>query len=188
MAPSKPTVTRFPANRSGHTHMWGHFSRRKKAITLCLIPSALFGMSQAMANETNPLSDIKVDRVNLYREESFTDLKVATIRRLSPIKEDGTPDTSRPALFTGETTLMSERGPLPIQCPIEAKDLGEAMDRFPEAVQGAVEKLIEQAREMQRQSMSRIVVPGQGGPALGGMPGPGGFPGGGTPGGGKIVF
>ncbi len=141
-------------------------------------------MSVAMANESNPFSDIKVDRANLYREESFTDLKVATIRRLSPVKEDGSADESRPSLFTGETTLMSDRGPLPIQCPIEAKDLNEAMDKFPEAVQGAVEKLIEQAREMQRQQMSRIVVPGQGG---GGMPG-GGFPGGGAPGGGKIVF
>jgi len=138
-----------------------------------------------MANESNPFSDIKVDRANLYREESFTDLKVATIRRLSPVKEDGSADAARPCLFTGETTLMSDRGPLPIQCPIEAKDLNEAMDKFPEAVQGAVEKLIEQAREMQRQSMSRIVVPGQGG---GGLPGGGGFPGGGAPGGGKIVF
>jgi hypothetical protein len=138
-----------------------------------------------MSNESNPFSDVKVDRENLYKEESFTDLKVATIRRLSPVKEDGSPDPSRPTMFTGETTLMSDRGPLPIQCPIEAKDLNEAMDKFPEAVQVAVERLIDQAREMQRQAMSRIVVPGQGGPGVGG-----GFPpgAGGAPGGGKIVF
>jgi hypothetical protein len=137
-------------------------------------------MSEAMANETNPFGEVKVDKSNLYREESFTDLKVATIRRLSPIKEDGSPDSSRPTLFTGETTLMSDRGPLPIQAPIEAKDLNEAMDRFPEAVQAAVERLIEQAKEMQRQQMSRIVVPGQGG----------GIPGGGMPGagGGKLIL
>ncbi len=135
-----------------------------------------------MANEQNPFADVKVDKSNLYKEESFTDLKVATIRRLSPILTDGSPDPSRPQLFTGETTLMSDRGPLPIQAPIEAKDLDEAMEKFPEAVQGAVEKLIEQAREMQRQQMSRIVVPGQGG---GGMP-PGGLPG--APGGGKLIF
>jgi hypothetical protein len=134
-----------------------------------------------MANEQNPFADVKVDKSNLYKEESFTDLKVATIRRLSPILEDGSPDPSRPQLFTGETTLMSDRGPLPIQAPIEAKDLSEAMEKFPEAVQGAVEKLIEQAREMQRQQMSRIVVPGQGG----GIPG-GGLPG--APGGGKLIF
>jgi hypothetical protein len=146
-----------------------------------LIPSQDFGMSQAMANETNPFGEVKVDKSNLYREESFTDLKVATIRRLSPIKEDGSPDSSRPTLFTGETTLMSDRGPLPIQAPIEAKDLNEAMDRFPEAVQAAVERLIEQAKEMQRQQMSRIVVPGQGG----GLPGGGGgLPGGG----GKLIL
>ena len=138
-------------------------------------------MRQAMANEQNPFGEIKVDKSNLYREESFTDLKVATLRRLSPIKEDGTPDPSRPTLFTGETTLMSDRGPLPIQAPIEAKDLNEAMDKFPEAVQAAVERLIEQAREMQPQQMSRIVVPGQGG----GMPGGGGLPG--APGG-KLIL
>lgn len=138
-------------------------------------------MSQRMANETNPFGEIKVDKSNLYREESFTDLKVATIRRLSPIKEDGSPDSARPTLFTGETTLMSDRGPLPIQAPIEAKDLSEAMEKFPEAVQAAVERLIDQAREMQRQQMSRIVVPGQGG---GGMPGAGGLPGGG----GKLIL
>jgi hypothetical protein len=137
-------------------------------------------MSEAMANETNPFGEVKVDKSNLYREESFTDLKVATIRRLSPIKEDGSADSSRPTLFTGETTLMSDRGPLPIQAPIEAKDLNEAMDRIPEAVQAAVERLIEQAKEMQRQQMSRIVVPGQGG----------GIPGGGMPGqgGGKLIL
>ena len=137
-----------------------------------------------MANESNAFNEVKVDKTNLYKEESFTDLKVATIRRLSPIREDGSPDTARPVLFTGETTLMSDRGPLPIQCSIEAADLNEAMDKFPEAVQGAVEKLIEQAREMQRQQMSRIVVPGQGG---GGLPGAGG---GGLPGagGGKLIF
>lgn len=137
-----------------------------------------------MANESNAFAEVKVDKTNLYKEESFTDLKVATIRRLSPIREDGTPDTDRTVLFTGETTLMSDRGPLPIQCSIEAKDLNEAMDKFPDAVQGAVEKLIEQAREMQRQQMSRIVVPGQGGG--------GGLPGGGLPGpaggGGKLIF
>jgi hypothetical protein len=138
-------------------------------------------MSQHMSNDANPFGEIKVDKSNLYREESFTDLKVATLRRLSPIKEDGTPDSTRPTLFTGETTLMSERGPLPIQAPIEAKDLNEAMDKFPEAVQAAVERLIDQAREMQRQQMSRIVVPGQGG---GGIPGAGGLPGGG----GKLIL
>jgi len=125
-----------------------------------------------LSEETNPLSEISVDQDNLYREETFTDLRVASIRRLTPIKPDGSDDPGRPLRFIGETTLMSARGPLPINCPIEAESLSDAFDKFPEAVQVAVERLMEEAREMQRQEMNRIVVPGQG-PA-GGMPGGGG--------------
>ena len=132
-----------------------------------------------MSAANNPLADIAVDTENLYREETFTDLKVASIRRLTPIKADGSEDFARPAIFVGETTLMSSRGPLPINCPIEAKNLQEAFDAFPQAVQLAVERLMEEAREIQRQEASRIVVPGQ-------MPGGGlGGPFGG--GGGRII-
>ena len=42
-----------------------------------------------MSDEQNPLSQIEVDRDNLYREEVVTDLKVATIRKLVPIRPDG---------------------------------------------------------------------------------------------------
>ncbi len=128
-----------------------------------------------MSDESNPLGDIRVDVDNLYREDTFTDLKVASIRRLTPIKADGSDDPSRPVMFVGETTLMSARGPLPINCPIEASTLAEALEAFPQAIQDAVERLMEEAREMQRQEASRIVVPGQGpaGP-IGGPPGGGG--------------
>ena len=121
-----------------------------------------------MSEQTNPLGEISVDQDNLYREETFTDLKVASIRRLSPIKADGSDDTDRPGLFVGETTLMSARGPLPINCPIEATTLEEALEAFPQAVQLAVERLMEEARQMQRQAANRIVVPGQGPPNGGG--------------------
>ena len=128
-----------------------------------------------MSDESNPLGDIRVDVDNLYREDTFTDLKVASIRRLTPIRADGSDDPARPVMFVGETTLMSARGPLPINCPIEASTLAEALEAFPQAIQDAVERLMEEAREMQRQEASRIVVPGQGGPAgpLGGPPGGG---------------
>lgn len=107
------------------------------------------------------LSEIKVDSENLYREETITDLRVATLRRMVPIKVDGTDDDSRPVLFMGETQLMSAGGPLPISCPIEASTLEDAIAKFPESVNAAVERMVEQAREMQRQEASRIVVPGQ---------------------------
>ena len=137
-----------------------------------------------MSEETNPLGEITVDQDNLYREETFSDLKVASIRRLTPVTREGLDDSSRPTLFVGETTLMSARGPLPINCPIEAATLPEAFEAFPKAVQDAVERLMEEAREMQRQEANRIVVPGQGPP--GGMGGPGGG-GMGGPGGGRII-
>jgi len=130
-----------------------------------------------VSEESNPLGDIAVDTENLYREETFSDLKVASIRRLTPVTMDGQDDPSRPTMFIGETTLMSQRGPLPINCPIEATSLTEACEAFPAAVQAAVERLMEEAREMQRQEANRIVVPGQG-PA-GGM--------GGQAGGGRII-
>ena len=107
------------------------------------------------------LSDIEVDRNNLYREEVFTDLKIASIRVLTPITVDGAIDPSRRVLYTGETQLMSQMGPVPVHAPIDAANLDEAIKKFPAAVNAAVERLMEEAREMQRREASRIVVPGQ---------------------------
>ena len=115
-------------------------------------------MSEAERGMTD---EIAVDATNLYREEIFTDLKVATIRRLAPILPDGSDDPARPVIFVGQTTLMSQAGPVPVQCPIEAVSLEEAMNGFPAAVNQAVERMVEEAREMQRQEASRIVVPGR---------------------------
>jgi hypothetical protein len=121
-----------------------------------------------MSEQPNLVAEMTADVDNLYREESFTDLKIAQIRRLTPVKNDGTQDQSRPVIFIGETQLMSARGPLPIQAPIDAADIKEAFEKFPEAINVAVERMIEEAKEMQRQEASRIVVPGQGSMGPGG--------------------
>ncbi len=113
------------------------------------------------ADGPKPLSEIQVDRNDLYREEVYTDLKIASIRVLTPVKVDGQIDTSRPVLYTGETQLMSQMGPVPVHAPIQAANLDEAIQKFPEAVNQAVERLMEEAREIQRREASRIVVPGQ---------------------------
>ena len=123
------------------------------------------------------LESFTVDTDNLYREESITDLQAATIRRLVPIKLDGSADPSRPERYIGDTTLMTQMGPIPVQFPLEASSLAEAFAKFPEGVGEAIERLNERAREMAREEASRIVVPGQGGgPGMpGGIPGmPGG--------------
>ena len=113
------------------------------------------------ADGPKPLTEIRVDRDNLYREEVYTDLKIASIRVLTPVGTDGQIDTSRPVLYTGETQLMSQMGPVPVHAPIEASNLDEAIEKFPAAVNQAIEKLMEEAREIQRREASRIVVPGQ---------------------------
>ncbi len=112
------------------------------------------------SDETQHLADLKVDTANLYREEMFTDLRVATLRRLVPVRLDGTDDPSRPILFSAQTTLMTQAGPVPVSAAIEATTLLQATQKFPEAIQSAVERLVEEARELQRREMSRIVVPG----------------------------
>jgi hypothetical protein len=122
------------------------------------------------SDEVQHLAELKVDTENLYREEMFTDLRVATLRRLVPVRLDGSDDPSRPILFSAQTTLMTQAGPVPVSAAIEATTLLEATQKFPEAIQAAVERLFDEAREMQRREMSRIVVPGAmppGGPPRG---------------------
>ncbi len=105
------------------------------------------------------MNELSVDANNLYREETFTDLKIASIKRLSPIKADGSDDNSREVIFIGQTQLMSQAGPLPVHCQLSAANLGEAIAAFPEAVKQAVERMVEEAKELQRRESSRIIAP-----------------------------
>ena len=112
-----------------------------------------------MSDTRRVVGDLTVDASNLYREESYTDLKVASLRRLVPILPSGEPDPAREARWIAQTQLMSQVGPVPVSALIEAKSLAEAIAKFPEAVGRAVEEMIEEAREIQRAEASRIVVP-----------------------------
>jgi hypothetical protein len=112
--------------------------------------------------------DFNVDKNNLYREESITDLKVASIRRLIPVKADGTEDPDRKTVFIGQTQLMSPEGPLPIQSELGASTIEEALDAFPNAMQRALTEVIAKIKKMQQQksqsgrgSDSRIIMPGR---------------------------
>ena len=107
--------------------------------------------------------DLKLDGNNLYREESFTDLKTGAVRRLTPVTEDGSKDESREPIFMAQTQLMSPNGPLPVSCMIEAATLPEAVKKFPDVVKKEVERIIELAQKAQQEESSRIIVPGQGG-------------------------
>lgn len=121
-----------------------------------------------MNNDIHSLAqELKLDRSQLYREETFTDSRVGAIKRLTPVHSDGTVDDARATVFVGQTQVLSQLGPLPIHCTIEAKSLDEALDRFPAAIEKALEELMDQAREMQHREASRIVSPAE----VGAMPG-----------------
>jgi hypothetical protein len=118
--------------------------------------------------DPNPQLDFTFNTRNLYREESVTDLKVGSIRCFTPIKADGTKDETREAMFVGHTQLMSPQGMVPLQAPIKAVQLEEAMKKFPEAMQQAMEEMMERAKRIQdeqglagQQDDSRIILPGR---------------------------
>ena len=93
--------------------------------------------------------EFTIDRSNLYREESFTDLKAGTIKRLTPVRPDGSQDNTRKTVFVGHTSILTPNGPLPIQNVIAAKELQQAIKKFPEAMQAAMEQLMEEVKKYQ---------------------------------------
>ncbi len=128
---------------------------------------------------TDPnLPDIKMDATALYKEEIVTDQKVGTIRIMTPIHADGSPDLARAVHYVGQAQMMTPAGALPLTFELEADNLADAIDLFAEEAKKAMERTIEELKEYRRQAASSIVVPGGGGGMGGGM--------GGMPGGGKI--
>ena len=124
-----------------------------------------------MAETDSNSIDFTVDRSNLYKEESFTDLRVGNIRRLMPVRPDGSEDKTRKTIFVGQTNLMTRNGPLPIQGVIRAKELQQAVKRFPEAMEEAVARMMEEAQKIKdrqgskiitkQEEDSRIIIPGR---------------------------
>lgn len=108
--------------------------------------------------------DFLVDKKNLYREESFTDLKVASIRQLLPVNPDGSEDNSRETIFLGSTQIGTPQGPIPIQAKLEASNFEQAMDVFPKAMEAETKKMIEHVKQMQekqkKENNSKIIMPG----------------------------
>ncbi|HJS38101.1 MAG TPA: hypothetical protein VJ789_08235 [Burkholderiales bacterium] len=123
--------------------------------------------------------DPSMDPAALYLEEVFTDRRIGTIRRLTPVKPDATPEVARPVLYLGETQVMTQVGTLPIAFEIPAATLQEAAKQFGPLAKEAIERTMKELQELRRQAASSIVVP-QGGlpPGGGGMGGLGGVGGG----------
>ena len=125
-----------------------------------------------MADDRN--QDSQMDAEGLYQEDSFTDRRVGAIRRLSPVRADGSADPTRPVLFLGQAEIMTNMGPVPINFEIEGQTLADAVIGFGPAAQAAIERTVQQIQEMRRQQASQLVVPQGGMPNLGGGPRGGG--------------
>jgi len=104
-------------------------------------------------------SEIKVDPNSLFLEEVFTDRRIGTIRRLTPVKKDGTRDTAKAVLYIGETQVLTPAGALPIGFEIGAGSLEEAAEKFGGLAKEAIERTVKELQELRRQAASSIVVP-----------------------------
>lgn len=106
--------------------------------------------------------EIRMDATAMMREEVFTDSRIGTIRMLTPVTLTGDTDDSRKVQFVGSTQIMTPGGALPLSFEIETDTLEGAVAGFGDAAQQAVERTMEELKEMQRQQASSIVVPGRG--------------------------
>ncbi|MCP4048735.1 MAG: hypothetical protein GY732_22385 [Gammaproteobacteria bacterium] len=109
--------------------------------------------------DNNP--EIAMDATALAREETYTDSRVGTIRKMTPVTLDGEQDNNRPVQFVGSTQIMTPGGALPLSFEIESETLEGAVAGFGDAAKLAVERTMEELKEMQRQQASSIVVPGR---------------------------
>jgi hypothetical protein len=126
-----------------------------------------------MATRSEQTPELKVDPKALYLEEIFTDRKIGTIRRLTPVGKDGERDEARAVLYVGETQVLTPAGALPIAFEIGAGSLEEAAEKFGPLARESIEKTVKELQELRRQAASSIVIPQGGLPPAGGMPGGG---------------
>lgn len=110
--------------------------------------------------------ELTINLDSLYLQEEYTDTMVGSIKKLTPMRADGTADTSRPVLFVGQTSIMLPSGPMPVQSVLEAATLQEALKVFPDTMEKAInelaEKLIKLAEEQQsliQKPDSNIIIP-----------------------------
>jgi hypothetical protein len=93
----------------------------------------------------------------LYRREAYTDMQAGVISELTPVVcIDGKTvlDPMREIQYSGETVLMTQAGPQPLQFAIAATSLLEAVERFAPVLQALIEEM--QSRAMQQRIANPI--------------------------------
>jgi hypothetical protein len=104
--------------------------------------------------------DINMDAAALYREETFTDRRVGTVQRLTPIDGKGEQDAKRPVLYVGQTQVLTPAGSLPLSFEIPAQSLEEAVQKFGAQAEVALTNTMRRLEELRREAASSIIVPG----------------------------
>jgi hypothetical protein len=112
-----------------------------------------------MATPDLKSTELKLDPDKLYLEEVFTDRRIGTLRRLTPVTKDGKMDASRGIVYVGETQIMTPAGSIPIGFEIGAGSLEEAAEKFGPAAKEAIDRTVLELQELRRQASSSIVVP-----------------------------
>src|SRR5271155_5548043 len=107
-----------------------------------------------------------MDATQVYREEIFTDRKVGTIRRMTPVTADGAADAARLVLYVGQAQVMTPMGAVPISFELDALTLNDAIAKFGDAAEQAVQQTMQELQEMRREQASSLVIPGSAGGAL----------------------
>ena len=105
----------------------------------------------------NP-ADLKMDATSLYREDVYTDRKIGTIRVMTPVTSLGGADSARPVIYVGETQLLTSGGLLPLAFQIEARSLAEAVEKFAEGANEAVERTRREIERLHREATSSIIT------------------------------
>lgn len=116
----------------------------------------------------NKPNDTAMDPNGLFREENFTDQKMGAIRKLIPVKADGSDDPDRATSYFGSAQVMTQVGALPLNFQLDGTTIGEAASDFAAKAQIAVEEAGKELEKMRREQASQIVMPGQGGGMGGG--------------------
>jgi hypothetical protein len=117
-------------------------------------------------SSANDVRQATMDAAQVYREEVFTDRKVGTIRRLTPVTAEGTADAARPVIFVGQAQVMTPMGAVPISFELEAATLAAAVEKFGAAAEQAVLQTMRDLQEMRREQASSLVIPDAAGGAL----------------------
>jgi hypothetical protein len=78
---------------------------------------------------------------NLYKVETFTDMMSGSIIKHTPVNEDGSADPLREAVFSGNTVMNTNRGPMPLDFPIKAQSLAQAIDMFSNSLRDLLDEM-----------------------------------------------